>query len=53
MDQAVKDAQKAFDDGQKALAKGDWKAYGDAQKALQAALQQAADAEAKATGPKS
>lgn len=53
VDQAIKDAQKAYDDGQKALAKGDWKAYGDAQKALQNALQQAADAEAKATGPKS
>ncbi|WP_078966869.1 UPF0182 family protein [Streptomyces sp. WM6378] len=53
VDQAIKDAQKAYDDGQKALAKGDWKAYGDAQKALQNALQQAADAEAKATQPKS
>ncbi|MFD7163308.1 UPF0182 family membrane protein [Streptomyces violascens] len=52
VDQAIKDAQKAYDDGQKALAKGDWKAYGDAQKALQDALQKAADAE-KATQPKS
>uniref|UniRef100_A0AAU2VH24 UPF0182 protein OG549_13475 n=1 Tax=Streptomyces sp. NBC_00003 TaxID=2903608 RepID=A0AAU2VH24_9ACTN len=53
VDQAIKDAQKAYDDGQKALAKGDWKAYGDAQKALQDALQKAADAEAKATKPTS
>ncbi|MFD9630830.1 UPF0182 family membrane protein [Streptomyces violascens] len=52
VDQAIKDAQKAYDDGQRALAKGDWKAYGDAQKALQDALQKAADAE-KATQPKS
>ncbi|GGU08093.1 UPF0182 protein [Streptomyces violascens] len=52
VDQAIKDAQKAYDDGQKALAKGDWKAYGDAQKALQDALQKAADAE-KAAQPKS
>ncbi|MFF4184929.1 UPF0182 family protein [Streptomyces sp. NPDC001691] len=53
VDQAIKDAQKAYDDGQKALAKGDWKTYGDAQKALQDALQRAADAEAKAAKPKS
>ena len=32
VDQAIKDAQKAYDDGQKALAKGDWKAYGDARR---------------------
>ncbi|MFJ8308690.1 MULTISPECIES: UPF0182 family protein [unclassified Streptomyces] len=53
VDQAIKDAQKAYDDGQKALSAGDWKAYGDAQKALQDALKHAADAEAKATKPKS
>ncbi|MFE9402490.1 UPF0182 family protein [Streptomyces sp. NPDC006530] len=53
VDQAIKDAQKAYDDGQKALAKGDWKTYGDAQKALQQALQRAADAQAKAAKPKS
>ncbi|MEV5939420.1 UPF0182 family protein [Streptomyces sp. NPDC051994] len=53
VDQAIKNAQKAYDDGQKALASGDWKAYGDAQKALQDALKQAADAEAKATKPQS
>ncbi|WP_328315055.1 UPF0182 family protein [Streptomyces sp. NBC_00442] len=44
VDQAIQDAQKAYEDGQKALAKGDWKAYGDSQKALQDALQKAADA---------
>lgn len=53
VDQAIKNAQKAYDDGQKALGSGDWKAYGDAQKALQDALKQAADAEAKATKPQS
>ncbi|MEU3374018.1 UPF0182 family protein [Streptomyces sp. NPDC006660] len=53
VDQAIKDAQKAYDDGQKALAKGDWKTYGDSQKALQDALQKAADAEANASKPKS
>ncbi|MFE9117393.1 UPF0182 family protein [Streptomyces sp. NPDC007172] len=53
VNQAISDAQKAYDDGQAALAKGDWKAYGDAQKALQDALKKAADAEANATRPKS
>ncbi|MEU9195414.1 UPF0182 family membrane protein [Streptomyces hundungensis] len=53
VDQAIKDAQKAYDDGQKALAKGDWKTYGEAQTALQQALQRAADAQAKAAKPKS
>ncbi|MFE9557114.1 UPF0182 family protein [Streptomyces sp. NPDC006703] len=53
VDQAIKNAQKAYDDGQKALGSGDWKAYGDAQKALQDALKRAADAEAKATKPQS
>ncbi|WP_329127984.1 UPF0182 family membrane protein [Streptomyces sp. NBC_01465] len=46
--QAIADAQKAYDDGQAALKKGDWEAYGKAQTALQDALQRAADAEAKA-----
>ncbi|GAA4069453.1 UPF0182 family protein [Streptomyces hundungensis] len=53
VNQAITDAQKAYDDGQAALAKGDWKAYGDAQKALQDALKKAADAEANASKPKS
>ncbi|MEU1037448.1 UPF0182 family protein [Streptomyces sp. NPDC005551] len=46
--QALDDAQKAFDDGQAALKKGDWEAYGKAQKDLEDALQQAEDAQAKA-----
>ncbi|MFD9791833.1 UPF0182 family protein [Streptomyces sp. NPDC059070] len=50
VEQAIKDAQKAYDDGQKALQKGDFTAYGKAQADLQAALQRAADAEAKAKG---
>ncbi|MEU8617102.1 UPF0182 family protein [Streptomyces sp. NPDC048623] len=45
--QAIADAQKAYDDGQAALQKGDWAAYGKAQTALQDALQRAADAGAK------
>ncbi|WP_370416853.1 UPF0182 family protein [Streptomyces fradiae] len=45
--QAIADAQKAYDDGQAALQKGDWTAYGKAQEALQDALQRAADAGAK------
>ncbi|MCX2183508.1 UPF0182 family protein [Streptomyces sp. SKN60] len=45
--QAIADAQKAYDDGQAALQKSDWTAYGKAQEALQDALQRAADAGAK------
>ena len=33
--------QKALADGQEALKKGDWTAYGEAQKRLQAAVQDA------------
>ncbi|MFD9033029.1 UPF0182 family protein [Streptomyces sp. NPDC059567] len=47
--QAIADAQKAYDDGEAALQKGDWTAYGKAQEALQDALQRAADAGAKLT----
>jgi uncharacterized membrane protein (UPF0182 family) len=43
---ALRDAQKAFDDGQAALKKGDWAAYGKAQDSLQEALKSAADAQA-------
>ncbi|MET7685857.1 UPF0182 family protein [Streptomyces sp. NPDC005423] len=52
--QALTDAQKAFDAGQQALKKGDWQAYGQAQKDLQAALKQAESAqdEAKKSGGK-
>ncbi|MEU0600248.1 UPF0182 family protein [Streptomyces sp. NPDC006393] len=48
--QALKDAQKAFDEGQTALNKKptDWEAYGKAQKELQDALKQAAQAQAQA-----
>lgn len=45
---ALSDAQKAFDAGQEALKKGDWEAYGQAQKDLQAALKRAEDAQAAA-----
>jgi uncharacterized membrane protein (UPF0182 family) len=45
---ALGDAQKAFDQGQEALKKGDWKAYGEAQKNLEDALKRAEDAQAKA-----
>ncbi|MEV7733638.1 UPF0182 family protein [Streptomyces sp. NPDC088921] len=46
--QALNDAQKAFDAGQEALKKGDWEAYGRAQKDLQDALKRAEDAQAAA-----
>ncbi|MEU6079463.1 UPF0182 family protein [Streptomyces sp. NPDC047108] len=46
--EALDDAQKAFEAGQKALADQDWTAYGKAQGDLEAALKRAADAEAKA-----
>ena len=44
--EALADAQKAFDDGQEALKKGDWDAYGKAQDRLKDALKRAADAQA-------
>ncbi|WP_189189427.1 UPF0182 family membrane protein [Streptomyces albiflavescens] len=46
--EALKDAQKAFDQGQEALKKGDWPAYGQAQKDLEDALKRAEDAQATA-----
>ncbi|MEW2561243.1 UPF0182 family membrane protein [Streptomyces griseorubiginosus] len=46
--QALDDAQKAFDAGQEALKKGDWEAYGRAQDDLQDALKRAEDAQAAA-----
>ncbi|MDQ0599060.1 uncharacterized membrane protein (UPF0182 family) [Streptomyces canus] len=45
--EALNDAQKAFEDGQAALKKGDWEAYGLAQKDLEEALQRAEDAQSK------
>ncbi|MFJ2160017.1 UPF0182 family protein [Streptomyces sp. NPDC087856] len=50
---ALSDAQKAFDAGQQALKKGDWEAYGQAQKDLQSALKRAEDAQAAADKSKS
>ncbi len=43
--QALTDAQQAIKDGQAALAKGDFAAYGQAQKRLQDALQRAVEAD--------
>ncbi|MFD5565417.1 UPF0182 family membrane protein [Kitasatospora griseola] len=48
LDKALADAQKAFTDGQAALKNGDWAAYGQAQQALQKALDAAVAAEPKA-----
>jgi uncharacterized membrane protein (UPF0182 family) len=45
LQQAIDDAQKAYDDAQDALKSGDWAAYGEAQQRLQDALQRAAQAE--------
>ncbi|MGW0611109.1 UPF0182 family membrane protein [Streptomyces sp. NPDC002788] len=47
--QALEDAQKAFDAGQEALKKNDWEAYGRAQKDLEEALRRAEDAQAEAS----
>jgi uncharacterized membrane protein (UPF0182 family) len=46
--QALEDAQKAFDAGQEALKENDWEAYGRAQKDLEDALKRAEDAQAEA-----
>ena len=45
VEEALKDAQKAYDAGQKALEKGDWQAYGKAQKDLEEALKDASEAD--------
>jgi uncharacterized membrane protein (UPF0182 family) len=45
MTKALDDAQKAYDDAQAALKKGDWTAYGDAQDRLADALRQAREAQ--------
>ena len=47
---AITQAQRAYDDGQRALAKGDFAAYGEAQAQLKAALDAIAAAEAELTG---
>ncbi|MGW4491238.1 UPF0182 family membrane protein [Streptomyces sp. NPDC004376] len=50
--QALEDAQKAFDAGQKALKEGpDWDAYAKAQKDLQDALRKAEDAQSTSEKP--
>ncbi|MFD8816621.1 UPF0182 family protein [Streptomyces sp. NPDC059627] len=46
--EALNDAQKAFEAGQEALKKGDWTAYGKAQDELQDALKRAEEAQSKA-----
>src|SRR4051812_27475225 len=46
--QALNDAQKAFDAGQEALKKPDWRAYAKAQKDLEEALKRAEEAQAQA-----
>ncbi|MEE1815348.1 UPF0182 family protein [Streptomyces sp. SP18ES09] len=51
LQQAIADAQKAYDAGESALQKGDWTAYGKAQEDLQAALERAAAAGAKLKAP--
>jgi len=45
LQQAISEAQQAYDDAQTALKQGDWTAYGQAQQRLQQALQKAAAAE--------
>ncbi|MGB1078780.1 MAG: UPF0182 family protein, partial [Candidatus Nanopelagicales bacterium] len=47
---AIDDAQRAYQDGQDALADGDFAAYGEAQDRLAEALARAAQAEAQITG---
>ncbi|HEY0246666.1 MAG TPA: UPF0182 family protein [Gryllotalpicola sp.] len=47
LQQAIADAQSAYDDAQTALKSSNWTAYGDAQQRLQEALQRAAAAEGK------
>jgi uncharacterized membrane protein (UPF0182 family) len=46
--QALDDAQKAYEAGQEALKKGDWEAYGRAQQDLEEALQRAEEAQGQA-----
>ncbi len=47
---AIAAAQQAYEDGQRALARGDFAAYGQAQDALKRALDDAARAQAQLTG---
>ncbi|MFF3931209.1 UPF0182 family membrane protein [Streptomyces hirsutus] len=48
--EALNDAQDAFQAGQEALQKNDWEAYGQAQKDLEAALRKAEEAQAGGGG---
>lgn len=48
--QALEEAQKAFDEGQQALKDGDWEKYGRAQQDLEDALKRAEDAQSKTDG---
>jgi len=50
LSEALADAQRAYDAGLAALAKGDFSAYDTAQKQLAAALKRAASAQARLTG---
>lgn len=50
--QAILDANKAYEDGQAALAKGDFAAYGEAQKRLADALKRVTDSGGALTGLK-
>ncbi|MFI1736402.1 UPF0182 family protein [Streptomyces sioyaensis] len=49
--QALSDAQKAYEEGEKARTAGDWAGYGEAQKKLKAALDRAAKASEKGGKP--
>ncbi|MEF9906286.1 UPF0182 family membrane protein [Streptomyces sp. P9-A2] len=48
--EALNDAQEAFEAGQKALQKNDWEAYGQAQKDLEKALRRAEEAQSGGGG---
>ena len=50
LQQAISDAQKAYEAGETALGKQDWTAYGKAQKDLQDALERAAAADSASSG---
>ncbi|SDS76328.1 hypothetical protein SAMN04489860_2306 [Paraoerskovia marina] len=50
LDQALTEAAQAMQDADEALSSGDWASYGDAQDALDEALQTAIDAESQLSG---
>ena len=45
LSQALSDAKKAMQDSNDAMKRGDWSAYGDAQKRLQDAIERATKAQ--------